>query len=312
MDKMRLVAGNAHPELATAISRYLGQPLTECEVGRFPDSETKVRILEDVRGKDCFVIQPTCPPVNENVMELLFIIDALRRASAERINAVIPYFGYARQDRKHEGRVPISAKLVANMLVTAGADRVLALDLHATQIQGFFDIPLDHLFAAPVMIDYIRSLGLSDLVMMAPDAGGIKMVNAFAKRLGADMALVDKRRVGDSEVEKGYVIGEVKGKHAFIIDDMITTAGTVSQAARVCREAGVKSLRVLATHGLFSGPAAERLAAESIDEVVVTDSIPLNKGGLKGVNVRVLSVADLLGEAIRRIRTNESVSRLFV
>jgi ribose-phosphate pyrophosphokinase len=307
---MRLVTGNAHPELATAIGRHLGVPLTECEVSSFPDGETKVRILEDVRGKDCFVIQPTCTPVNENLMELLIIIDALRRASAERINAVVPYFGYARQDRKHEGRVPISAKLVANMMTTAGVDRVVAVDLHATQIQGFFDIPMDHLFAAPVMIQYIRSLGLGDLVMMAPDAGGIKMVHAFAKRLGADLALVEKRRVGDSEVEKGYVIGEVRDKHAFILDDMITTAGTVTQAAEVCREAGVKSLRVMATHALFCGPAAERLAGANIDEVVVTDTTPVP--GLEGVNLRVLPMAELLGEAIRRIRTNESVSRLFV
>ena len=310
MDKMRLVTGNAHPELATAISRYLGQPLTECEVSQFPDGETKVRVLEDVRGKDCFVIQPTCSPANENLMELLIIIDALKRSSAERINAVIPYYGYARQDRKHEGRVPISAKLVANLLATAGATRVLSIDLHATQIQGFFDIPMDHLYAAPVMIEYISALGLDGLVMMAPDAGGIKMVNAFAKRLGADMAMVDKRRTGDSEVEKGYVIGEVADKHAFILDDMITTAGTVSQAARVCREAGVKSLRVLATHGLFCGPAIERLRDANIDEIIVTDTVPLPP--MEGINVRVLSVAELLGEAIRRIRTNESLSRLFV
>ncbi len=310
MEKMRLVTGNAHPALATAISRYLGVPLTECDVSRFPDSETKVRILEDVRGKHCFVIQPTCSPVNENLMELLIIIDALRRASAERINAVIPYFGYARQDRKHEGRVPISAKLVANLLTTAGATRVLAVDLHATQIQGFFDIPMDHLFAAPVMIKYIQSLGLDDLVMMAPDAGGIKVVHAFAKRLGAGMALVEKRRVGDSVVEKGYVIGQVADKHAFIIDDMITTAGTVTQAAQVCREAGVKSLRVMASHGLFCGPAAERLRGANIDELIITDTTPVP--ALEGVNVKILSVAELLGEAIKRIRTNESLSRLFV
>jgi ribose-phosphate pyrophosphokinase len=310
VDKIRLLAGNAHPELATAISRYMGQPLTECEVSRFPDGESKVRILEDVRGKDCFVIQPTCPPVNENLMELLVLIDALRRSSAKGITAVIPYFGYARQDRKHEGRVPISAKLVANLLTTAGVDRILAMDLHATQMQGFFDIPVDHLFAAPVMIDYIRSLNLDDMVMMAPDAGGIKMVNAFAKRLGADMAMVDKRRVGDAQVERGYVIGNVSGKHAFIIDDMITTAGTVTQAAQVCREAGVKSVRVMASHGLFCEPAPERLRSVEIDELIVTNSTPLPE--LEGIKIKVLSVAELLGEAIRRIRTNESLSRLFV
>ncbi len=310
MDKMRLVAGTSHPELAKAISRFLGQPLTECEVGRFPDGETKVRVLEDVRGKDCFVIQPTCPPVNENLMELMIIIDALRRSSATAITAVIPYFGYARQDRKHEGRVPISGKLVANMLTTAGVDRILAMDLHATQLQGFFDIPVDHLFAAPVMIDYIRSLKLDDMVIMAPDAGGIKMVNAFAKRLECDMAMVDKRRTGDSEVEHGYIIGEVKGKHAIIVDDMITTAGTICQAARVCRQEGAKSLRVMASHGLFCGPAHQRLRETEIDELIITDTVPVRE--LEGINLRVLTVAGILGEAIRRIRTNESVSRLFV
>jgi ribose-phosphate pyrophosphokinase len=312
MDKMRLVSGSAHPALARAISRYLGQPLTETEVGHFPDRETKVRILEDVRGKDCFVIQPTCPPVNENLMELLIIIDALRRASAHRITAVVPYFGYARQDRKHEGRVPITAKLVANLLVTAGIDRMLAMDLHSTQMQGFFDIPVDHLFAAPVMIRYIRELGLDDdLVIMAPDTGGIKMVNAFAKRLNVGLALVDKRRVGDSEVERGYVIGEVKGKHAIIVDDMITTAGTATQAVRVCREAGVRSIRIMATHAVFCDPAFERLREARPDEVVVTDTIPLHAAP-EGINLKVLSVADLLGEAIKRIRKDESVSRLFV
>ncbi len=312
MDKMRLVAGNAHPELAKAISRHLGQPLTETEVSHFPDGETKVRILEDVRGKDCFVNQPTCPPVNQNLMELVILIDALRRASAKRITAVVPYFGYARQDRKHEGRVPITAKLVANLLTTAGIDRLLAMDLHSTQMQGFFDIPVDHLFAAPVMIRHLRELKLDgQMVMMAPDAGGMKMVNAFAKRLGAPMALVDKRRVGDKEVERGYVIGEVAGKHAVIVDDMITTAGTASQAVRICREAGVRSVRIMATHAVFCGPAFERLRAAGPDEVVVTDTIPLHQRP-DGLKLTVLSVAELLGEAIRRIRKDESLSRLFV
>ena len=313
MDKMRLVTGSAHPELARAISRYLSQPLTETEVGHFPDGETKVRILEDVRGKDCFVIQPTCPPVNQTLMELLIIIDALRRASAQRITAVIPYFGYARQDRKHEGRVPITAKLTANLLSTAGIDRLLAMDLHASQIQGFFDIPVDHLFAFPVMFKYIQDTGLKveNLVIMAPDPGRLKIANAFAKRLNAGLALVDKRRVGDSEVECGYVIGEVRGKDAIIVDDMITTGGTISQAIGVCRQAGVRSVRAMVTHGLFSGPAFERLRAAGPDEVVVTDTIPLREGA-PGFNLRVLSVADLLGEAIRRIRKDESLSRLFV
>jgi ribose-phosphate pyrophosphokinase len=313
VDKMRLVTGTAHPELAKAISRHLGQPLTETDVGHFPDGETKVRILEDVRGKDCFVIQPTCPPVNQTLMELLIIIDALRRASAQRITAVIPYFGYARQDRKHEGRVPITAKLTANLLSTAGIDRLLAMDLHASQIQGFFDIPVDHLFATPVMFKYIQDIGLKvgELVIMAPDPGRLKVANAFAKRLNASLALVDKRRVGDSEVECGYVIGEVAGKDAIIVDDMITTAGTISQAIQVCRQAGARSVRAMVTHAVFSGPAYERLRAAGPDEVVVTDTIPLH-GGAPGFNLKVLPVADLLGEAIRRIRKDESLSRLFV
>ena len=300
MDKMRLVAGNAHPELARAISRYLGQPLTETEVTHFPDGESKVRVLEDVRGKDCFVIQPTCPPVNEHLMELLIMVDALRRASAKRITAVVPYFGYARQDRKHEGRVPITAKLTANLLSTAGIDRLLAMDLHASQIQGFFDIPVDHLLATPVMIRYIHEAGLKtdNLVIMAPDPGRLKIANAFAKRLNAGLALVDKRRTGDSEVEFGYVIGEVKGKDAVVVDDMITTAGTISQAIRVCRKAGVRSVRAMATHGIFCGPAYDRLREAGADEVVVTDTIPCH-GEAAGINLEVLSVADLLGEAIQ-------------
>jgi len=313
VDKMRLVAGNAHPELARAISHHLGQPLTETEVSHFPDGESKVRILEDVRGKDCFVIQPTCPPVNEHLLELLIIIDALRRASAKRITAVMPYFGYARQDRKHEGRVPITAKLVANLLSTAGIDRLLAMDLHASQIQGFFDIPVDHLLATPVMIRYIHDIGLplDNLVVMAPDPGRLKTANAFAKRLNASLALVDKRRTGDAEVECGYVIGEVKGKDAVIVDDMITTAGTISQAIKVCRNAGVRSVRAMVTHGVFCGPACERLRAAGADEVVVTDTIPRH-GEVAGIKLKVLSVAGLLGEAIRRIRKDESLSRLFV
>jgi ribose-phosphate pyrophosphokinase len=312
MNYMKLFSGRAHPELAERVCEYLGLPIGRALMGNFPDGEISCKIDEDVRGRDVFILQPTCPPVNENLMELLIMIESLKRASAERITAVMPYYGYARQDRKDEGRVPITAKLVANLITRAGVDRVLAMDLHSAQMQGFFDIPVDHLFAAPVMIRHLRELKLGgETVIMAPDAGGMKMVNAFAKRLGAPMAMVDKRRVGDKEVDRGYVIGEIAGKHAVIVDDMITTAGTATQAVRVCREAGVRSVRIMATHAVFCGPAFERLRAAAPDEVIVTNTIPLPVRP-DGFKLTVLSVAELLGEAMRRIRKDESLSRLFV
>jgi len=259
---------------------------------------------------DVFIVQPTCPSVNETLMELLVMVDAIRRASAERITAVIPYYGYARQDRKHEGRVPITAKLVANLLTTAGVNRVLTMDLHASQIQGFFDIPLDHLFAAPVVIDYLRKQNLDHPVVMSPDIGSIKMAHAFAKRLGGDLAVVDKRRTGDIEIEVGHVIGEVNGRNVIVVDDMITSAGSMSAAITVAKDHGAKNVIAVATHGLLVGPAMERLAKAAPDEVVVTNTVPSPKA--ERFKLTVLSVAELLAEAINRIHRNKSVSLLFV
>jgi len=308
---MRVFTGNAHPGFARATCESIGLPLGRAEVGRFPDSEIKVHILEDVRGTDAFVIQPTCAPVNENLMELLVIMDALRRASAERITAVIPYFGYARQDRKHEGRVPITAKLVANLLVSAGASRVLAVDLHATQLQGFFDVPVDHIFAKPVLVQYIEERAIPDLAVLSDTGGGLKMANSFAKRLKASFALIDKRRVGDEEVEHSYVVGEVKDKNVVIVDDMITTATSLCAAARAVKGAGARSVWAAATHGIFCGKAFEKIAKAGFEEVIVTDTIPTQEP-LPGVSLKVLSVAGLLGEAMKRTHMNESVSQLFL
>jgi len=287
-------------------------PLTSAEVARFPDGETKVRILEDVRGRDVFVIQPTCPPQNENLMELLIMIDALRRASADRVTAVIPYYGYARQDRKHEGRVPITAKLVANLITTAGANRVLTMDLHATQIQGFFDIPLDHLYGTPVLAAHIRGRMTTDVVAVAPDPGSIKLANAFAKRLGAGLALVEKRRISDSEVVAGNVVGDIEGKNVVIVDDMISTGGSMAEAIKMAKKFGANKVIAAATHAVFLDGTIERLAAASPDELVVTDTIPLRGDPARaGLTFEVLTVAPLLGEAIKRIHFNESVSSLF-
>jgi ribose-phosphate pyrophosphokinase len=308
---MRIFTGNANPKLAEAICAYLGIPLGESEVSHFPDGETKVRILEDIRGKDIFIVQPTSPPVNDHLMELLVLIDAAKRASAQRVTAVIPYFGYARQDRKHEGRVPITAKLVANILTTAGADRVMCVDLHAEQIQGFFDLPVDHLMAVPVQMKYMRELNLPDLTILSPDLGRTKMTEKFARRLNASLAVIDKRRVGDSEVVKGHVVGEIKGRNALIVDDMITTAGSITQAVTTALEYGARSIIVMATHPVFSGRAFERLNGLPINELVVCDTIELKKRP-ENIKLRVLSVAPLLGEAIKRTHKNESVSKLFV
>lgn len=312
MNKLKIFTGNAHPELARAITERLGVPLSSAEVARFPDGETKVRILEDVRGRDVFVIQPTCPPQNDNLMELLIMIDALRRASAERVTAVIPYYGYARQDRKHEGRVPITAKLVANLITTAGANRVLTMDLHATQIQGFFDIPLDHLFGAGVLASYIRERMTTDVVAVAPDPGSIKLANAFAKKLGAGLALVEKHRVSDTEVVAGNVVGDIGGKNVVIVDDMITTGGSMAEAIKMAKKFGARRVVAAATHAVFLAGTVERLAAAAPDELVVTDTIPI-RGDLGKANFsfKVLTVAPLFAEAIKRIHFNESVSSLF-
>jgi len=309
-NSLLLFSGNANKPLAKKVCDYLSLPLGKIEISRFPDGEIDMKIMEDVRGADVYVIQPTCPPVNENLMELLIMVDCLRRASAERITAVIPYFGYARQDRKAEGRVPISAKLVANVITAAGVSRSLAVDLHAAQLQGFFDIPMDHLYAAPVLVDYFRRLDLKDLTIVSPDVGGIKMARAYAKRLHADLAIVDKRRSGPTEIEAMHVIGEVKDRNVILVDDMISTATSITEAARVCRKKGAKDIWICGTHAVMAGKAVEKLQKAPVKEVVVTDTIPLD--GKEFSNLRVLSIANLLGEAIRRIHHSESVSSLFL
>ena len=309
-NSLLVFSGNANRALAKKVCDYLSLPLGKIEISRFPDGEIDMKILEDVRGADVYVIQPTCPPVNENLMELLIMVDCLRRASAERITAVIPYFGYARQDRKAEGRVPISAKLVANVITAAGVNRALSVDLHAAQLQGFFDIPMDHLYAAPVLVEYFRRLELKDLTIVSPDVGGIKMARAYAKRLDADLAIVDKRRSGPTETEVMHVIGEVDGRNVILVDDMISTATSITEAAKVCRKKGAKDVYICGTHAVFAGKAVEKLQKAPVKEVVVTDTIPLD--GKEFSNLRVLSIANLLGEAIRRIHHSESVSSLFL
>jgi ribose-phosphate pyrophosphokinase len=307
-----VVSGNANKPLAQRVCDYLSIPLTHSEVSKFPDGEIDVRIQEDVRGSDVFVVQPTCPPVNENLFELLLIVDCLRRASAERITTVMPYYGYARQDRKAEGRVPISAKLVANLITTAGTHRALSMDLHAAQIQGFFDIPMDHLYAAPVMIDYFRKLDLPDLTVVTADVGGVKMARAYAKRLASDLAICDKRRSSPTETEVMHVIGNVENRNVLIVDDMISTGSSIADASRACKNHGAKNVYICATHPVLAGKAVEKLAKCPIKEIVVTDTIPLNGKDKELPALRVLSIANLLGEAIRRIHKSESVSSLFV
>lgn len=306
---LQLIAGNACPSLADEICEELGLPRTSARVGRFPDGEIDVRIDHNVRGGDVYIVQSTCPPVNDNLMELLILIDAARRASAARVTAVIPYFGYARKDRKDEGRVPITAKLVANMLVGAGVSRVLTIDLHAPQIQGFFDIPVDHLYAAPVLRRHFTHQQIEDLTVVAPDVGSSKMARGYAERMGGHLAIIDKRRVSASETEVGAVIGEVAGRNVLMVDDMISTAGSITEAAKICRQHGAKSVRIAATHGVLCGPARERLAAAPIDELVLTDTIPVDPTGLD--NLTVLSTAPLLAEAIIRVHEERSISALF-
>ena len=306
---LTVFSGGANPVLGAKVCKFLSLDQGKIEITRFPDGEIDMKILEDVRGADVYVIQPTCPPVNENLMELLILIDCLRRASAERITAVIPYFGYARQDRKAEGRVPISAKLVANIITAAGATRALAIDLHAAQLQGFFDIPMDHLYAAPVLVEYFRQLNLKDLTIVSPDVGGIKMARAYAKRLNADLAIVDKRRSGPTETEVMHVIGDVEGRNVILVDDMISTATSITEAAKHCRKKGAKEIYICGTHAVLTGKAVEKLQKAPVKEVVVTDTIPT--AGKEFANLKVLSVANLLGEAIRRIHHSESISDMF-
>ena len=306
---LELIAGNACPELADDIARELSVTRTESRVGRFPDGEIDVHIHSNVRGADVFLVQSTSPPVNDNLMELLILIDAARRASASRITVVIPYFGYARKDRKDEGRVPITAKLVANLLTKAGADRVLTVDLHAAQIQGFFDVPVDHLYAAPVLVRHFREQRIENLTVVAPDVGSSKMARGYANRLGGELAIVDKRRLSAEEIEIGAVIGDVKDRNVLLIDDMISTAGSITEAAKTCADGGAKSVRIAATHGVFCGPARERLRAAPVEEIVITDTIPIDTTGLP--NLRVLRTAPLLAEAIMRVHTEQSLSVLF-
>lgn len=310
-NELGLFSGRANPELANKIAKYIGVPLGKMELSSFSDKETYVRINENIRGKDVFLIQPTSPPANENLMELLIMIDAFQRASARRITAVISYYGYGRQDRKDEPRVPITAKLVANLVTTAGADRVLSIDLHATQIQGFFDIKVDHLFAAPVFVDYFISKNLTNLVILSPDMGGIRRARAYANRLDASLAVIDKRRTGANKAEVLNVVGKVKGKQILIVDDMIDTGGTLIAAVRALIKKGVQEIYVSATHPILSGNAYEMIESSSLKELVVTDTIPLKQEEAK-TKIKVLSVAPLLGEAIKRIHENRSVSSLFV
>lgn len=313
MNDLKIFGGRANPNLATAVADYLAISLGKIKLGNFPDGEISCKIEQDVRGRDVFLIQPTCPPVNENLMELLVMIESFKRASADRVTAVMPYFGYARQDRKDEGRVPITAKLVANIIARAGADRVLAMDLHAPQIQGFFDIPVDHLFGAPVIDEYFRAMKLpkEEIVVVSPDEGSIKRALTHVSALDAQLAIVDKRRKGAEETKQANLIGgPIDGKVAFIFDDMITTAGSICGAADMVHRAGARKIYLAATHGVLCAGAVDRINQAPIEQLVITDTIPL-VAERKSPKIHVLSVAPLLGEAIKRIHRNESVSRLF-
>ncbi|HHV06832.1 MAG TPA: ribose-phosphate pyrophosphokinase [Firmicutes bacterium] len=308
--RLKVFTGNANPELAREIAAYIGVPMGEAKTSRFSNGEIQVVIDESVRGADVFVVQPTCQPVNENLMELLILMDAFRRASARRITAVIPHYGYARQDRKARGREPVSAKLVANLLVTAGAGRILTMDLHAAQIQGFFDIPVDHLMAGPLIADYFRKKGLTDVTVVSPDIGGVGRARDLAERLHAPIAIVDKRRPAPNVAEVMNVIGKVKGRTVIMMDDIIDTAGTITLSSKALLDYGVKDVYVCCTHGVLSGPAISRLEAAPIKEVVITNTIPLPPEKQLG-KIKVLSVAPIIGEAIIRIYEDLSVSELF-
>ncbi|MBI4341969.1 MAG: ribose-phosphate pyrophosphokinase [Candidatus Omnitrophica bacterium] len=308
--ELTIMTGNANPALARAVCRELKVPLADTMVSRFSEGEIRLKINENVRGKDVFVVQPTCPPANDNLMELLIMLDALRRASARRVTAVVPYYGYARQDRKDQPRVPITAKLVANLITTAGANRVLTVDLHAGQIQGFFDIPLDHLFAVTVFEEYIRRKRLKSIVVVSPDVGGIKMARAYAKRLRADLAIVDKRRDSPEATAVMHILGEVKGKTCLLIDDLIATGSSLVEAAAALKRRGATSVLACVTHPVLSGPAISRIASSALQELIVTDTIPLD-AKRRHPKITVLSVAPLLSEAIRRIHYEESISTLF-
>ena len=310
--ELKIFSGSAHPQLAKDIADFLGIPLGQSRLRRFPDSEVSFQIDENIRGADIFIVQPTSSPVDQHLMEMLIMIDAFRRSSAARITAVVPYYGYARQDRKDKPRVPISAKLVANLLSAAGTNRVLTMDLHKAQIQGFFDIPVDHLFAAPVIVEYCSRLQHPNLTIVSPDAGGAERARAYAKRLDAELAIVDKRRTEDGTAEVMNVIGDVKGRTCILQDDIIDTAGTIQKAASALKEAGAERVLACAVHGVLSGPAIDRIEKSPLDQLIVTNSIPLRDEAQQCRKIVVLSVARLLGQAIRNIHEETSVSSLFV
>lgn len=309
-DKLAVFCGNANPNLAKDICKYLRLKLGQAEISRFSEGEIRVKINENVRGKDVFLIQPTCPPSNENMMELLIMIDALKRASASRITAVLPYYGYARQDRKDQPRVPITAKLVADLITVAGASRLLTIDLHAGQIQGFFDIPVDHLYAINTFVEYFQKLRLENLVVVSPDVGGIKMARAYAKRFHTNLAIIDKRRINTTQTEVMNIMGEVKGKNAIIIDDLVATAGSLVEATQALKNQGAEDIYAAITHPVLSGPALERIEKSALKHIAVCDTIPVEDGKIHP-KIKVLTVAPLLGEAIKRIHNEESVSCLF-
>jgi ribose-phosphate pyrophosphokinase len=306
---VKIFSGTANQPLAQAICKYIGIELGRCNIIPFPDGETFVKIEENVRGVDVFIVQPTSPPTNHNLMEMFIMIDAVRRASATRITAVLPFYGYARQDRKDQPRVPITAKLVANLLVAAGANRILTMDLHAQQIQGFFDIPVDHLYAAPVMYEYLKTKNLTDLVVVSPDVGGLKMAHAYSQVLGCGLAIVAKRRKSATEVESMAVIGEIRGKNILLVDDLTETAGTLTQAAALLKKKGAKRILACVSHAILNSVGVERMRKSVIDELITTDTV--QRPAIDGVKITTLSVAGLLGEAIKRIHNNSSVNSLF-
>jgi len=311
-DKFKIFCGTAKPKLADEVCNFLGLVRGQAHVTRFSDGEVYVQSLENVRGADVFLMQPTCHPVDMHLMELLLMMDALKRASARRITAVIPYFGYARQDRKDKPRAPISAKLVADLLTTAGADRALVVDLHAPQIQGFFNIPVDHLFASPVLVDHFKKMALPDLTVVSPDAGGVERARFFAKKVDSPLAIVDKRRVEMNVAEIMHVIGDVKGRTCLLIDDLIDTAGTLVKTARALKDSGAGRIFACATHAVLSGPAVENLAKSDIEQVVVTDTIPLSEAAQHEPKIKVRSIAGLIARAIQSIHEETSVSKLFM
>ncbi|MDD3066082.1 MAG: ribose-phosphate pyrophosphokinase [Endomicrobiaceae bacterium] len=307
--KLKIIAGTANSKLAQEISQKLGIEISETKIGHFSDGEIQVKIIDNVRGADCYIIQPTCTPVNENIMQLLIVADALKRASAKRITAVIPYYGYARQDRKAEPRVPITSKLIANLITASGINRILTMDLHAGQIQGFFDIPVDHLYGTPVLLKYFQDKKLDNPMVVSPDAGGVERARAFAKHLNADLAIVDKRRPKPNEAAIMNIIGDVKDRNAIILDDMIDTAGTLTKVAEAIKNAGANQVYAAASHGVLSGEALKKIKDSCLEEVVITDSIPHYNEEPK---IKVLSIASLFAEAIMRISNDESISVLFV